>query len=137
MSLYGSRRLSVAPVAGVERQGSGFVGGGGAEVGFFVPFLSAPPLYAEPIPSVICAFSGLLQSAFCGDESLRVVGTGYSLVYPQSESPQDSLQGGDPSFCASVCAGRRLDGVHRLEVLLLVSSNTSGQLQVPQICDLE
>ena len=28
-----SRRLSVAPLAGVERQGRGSVGGGGSEVG--------------------------------------------------------------------------------------------------------
>ena len=71
------------------------------------------------------AFSGLLQPAFCGDESLRVVGTGYSFVYPQSESLQDTLQDGDPSVCAFVCAEWRLDGVHRLEGLLLASSNTS------------
>ena len=83
------------------------------------------------------AFSGLLQPAFCGDESLRVVGTGYSLVYPQSESPQNSLQDGDPSVCASVCAERKLDGVHRLEGRFLASFNTSGQPQVPQICGLE
>ena len=62
------------------------------------------------------------QPAFCGDESLRFVGTDYSLGYPQSQSPQDSLQDGDPSVCASVCAEQRLDGVHRLEGLLLASS---------------
>ena len=83
------------------------------------------------------AFSGLLQPVFCGDESLRVVGTGYSFVYPQSENPQNSLQDGNPSVCASICAERRLDGVHRLEGHLLASSNTSRQPQVPQICGLE
>ena len=83
------------------------------------------------------AFSGLLQPAFCGDESLRVVETGYRFVYPQSESPQDSLQDGDPPVCASVCAERRLDGIHRLEGRFLANSNTSGQPQVPQICGLE
>ena len=31
----------------------------------------------------------------------------------------------------------RLDGVHRVEGLLLASYNTSGQLQVPQFYDLE
>ena len=51
MSLSGSRRrLSVAPLAGVEQQGSGSVGGGGSEGGYSVPFLSEPPLAAEPIP---------------------------------------------------------------------------------------
>ena len=71
----------------------------------------------EPIPFPSYVPYPGFQLAFCGDESLRVVGTGYSLVYPQSESPQDSLQDGDPS----VCAERRLDGVHRLEGLLLAS----------------
>ena len=49
-----------------------------------VPFLSSPPLSAEPIPFPSYVPSPGFQPAFCGDESLRVVGTGYSLVYPQS-----------------------------------------------------
>ena len=46
------RRLSVAPLAGVEQQGRGSVRGRGSEVGvqrYRVPFLSEPPLAAEPI----------------------------------------------------------------------------------------
>ena len=51
MSLSGFRRqMSVARLAGVERQGRGSMGSGGAEVGYRVPFLSDPPLSAEPIP---------------------------------------------------------------------------------------
>ena len=51
MSLSSShRRLSVAPLAGVERQGRGSVGGGDLRWGYSVPFLSDPPLAAEPIP---------------------------------------------------------------------------------------
>ena len=83
------------------------------------------------------AFSGLLQPAFCGDESLRVVKIGYRVVHPQSESQQDSLQDGDPPVCAFISAERRLDGVHRFEGRLLANSNMSEQSQVPQICGLE
>ena len=57
-----------------------------------------------------------------------------SLVYPQPESPQDSLHSEDSSICASVCAERRLDGLHRLEGRLLANSNTSGHSQVSQFC---
>ena len=142
MSLSGfSRRLSVAPLAGVERQGRGSVGGGGSEVGLScsLPFGTSTvdgthpysvlrpqfhqgPSFGEGSSLLFAersrrsrsfAFSGLLQPAFCGDESLRVVKTGYRFVNPQSESPQDSLQDGDPLVCASVCAERRLDGIHR------------------------
>ena len=82
-------------------------------------------------------FSRLLQPDFCGDEGLGVVETNHRFVNPQSESPQDSLQDGDPLICASVRTERRLDGLHRLEGCLLANSSTSGQPQVPQICGLE
>ena len=72
MSLCGSRRLSVAPLAGVERQGRGSVGGGGAEVGLLFP--SCRRLNCLLNPSLFCRMC--LLGAFCGDESLRVVGTG-------------------------------------------------------------
>ena len=47
------RRLSVPPLAGLEGQGRGSVGGGVVEVlrvGYRIPFLSRPPLSAVPIP---------------------------------------------------------------------------------------
>ena len=84
-----------------------------------------------------CGFSRLLQPAFCGDESFGVVETSNQFVHPQSESPQDSLQDGDPSVSAPVRAERRLDGVSGLEGRLLAGPNPSGQLQVPQICGFE
>ena len=54
-------------------------------------------------------------------------------VHPQSESPHESLQDGDPP----VHAERRLDGVSGLEGRLLAGPSPSGQPQVPQICGLE
>ena len=136
MSLYGSRWLSVTPLAGVERQGRGSVGGGGAEEGLLFP--SCRRLYCLQNPSLFCrmcllwAFSRL----FVVMKASGLWGP-VSLVYPQPESPQDSLQGGDSSICASVCAERRLNGLHRLEGRLLASSNTSGQSQVSQFCRFE
>ena len=59
MSLYGSRRLSVTPLVGVERQGRGSVGGGGAEVGLlFLPVGTSTVCGTHPF-SVIRVFSGL------------------------------------------------------------------------------
>ena len=74
---------------------------------------------------------------FGGDESLGVMETSDLFVHPQSESPQDSLQDGDSSICASVCAEQRLDGLRRFEGCFLASSNTSKQSQVPQFCRFE
>ena len=139
MSLSGSRRLSVTSLAGVERQGHRSMSGGGAEVGLSCslpvstsavcgthPFSVLQPQFHQGPShgegsSVFGAerscrarsftFSGLLQPTFCGDESLRVVETGYRFVNPQSESLQDSLQDGDPS----VSAERKLDGIHTLK----------------------
>ena len=158
-------RMCVAPLAGVERQGCGSVGGGDAEVGVSCsrpvgpstvcgthPFSVLQPQFHQgpssgegspvsgserSIRARSFTFSRLLQPDFCGDEGLRVVETSYRFVNPQSENPQDSLQDGDPSIYASVCMERRLDGLHRFEGRLLAISSTSGQPQVLQICGLE
>ena len=136
MSLYGVRRLSVSPLAGVERHGRGSVGGGGAEVGLLFP--SCRRLDCLWNPSLFCctcllrAFSRLFV-VMKGSGSWGPV----SLVYPHPESPQDSLHGGDFSICASVCVEWRLDGLHRLEGHLLASFHTSGQSQVSQFCRFE
>ena len=152
MSLSGSRRqLSVAPLAGVERQGRGSVGGGGSEVGVqcSLPLGASTSCGAHPFSvlqphfhqgqglgeggSISCrerssracssTFSGLLQPYFCGDESLGVVETSDRFLNPQSESLQDSLQDGD----FPVCAEQRLDGAHRHEGCILAGPSTSGQ----------
>ena len=44
------RRLSVAPLAGVERQGRGSLGSGILRWGYQIPFRQAPVLSREPIP---------------------------------------------------------------------------------------
>ena len=99
MSLSGFRRqLSVAPLAGVERQGRGPMGGGGSEVGVqsslplgasigcgAYPFSVLQPHFHQGQGfgeggSVSCrersgragsfTFSGLLQPDICGNEGL-------------------------------------------------------------------
>ena len=167
MSLSGiSRWLSVAPLAGVERQGRGSVDGGGSAVELLCAFpVSSSTVVCGTHPFSILwpqfhqeqslgegswgfvkercdrarsfTFSRLLQPSFCGDESLRVVETSDRFVHPQSESPQDSLQDGDSSVGAPVYMGRWLDGVSRLEGRVFASSHPSGQSQIPQICGLE
>ena len=160
-----NRRLPVAPLAGVERQGCRSLGSGGSSVGVSCSYpVSTSTIFGKHPFSVLrpqfhqgpslgegssvlvaersCrtrsfAFSGLLQPSFCGDESFGVVETSPRFVNPQSESLQGSLQDGNPPVCASVHAEQRLDGIYRLEGCLLASSNPSGQLQVPQICGLE
>ena len=120
MSLSGFRRQrSVAPLAGVERQGRGSVGSGGAELGISCSLPFGPsticgthpfsvllphfhqgqssgegsPVSGSKRSSRACSFtfSGLLQPDFCGDESLGVLETSYRFIHPRSESPQDSL----------------------------------------------
>ena len=114
-----NRRLPVAPLAGVERQGRRSMGSGGSLVGVSCshpvgtstnfgthPFsVLRPQFHQGPSlgegSSVLVAerscrtrsfvFSGLLQPSFCGDESFGVVETSPRFVSPQSESLQDSL----------------------------------------------
>ena len=99
------RRLSVAPLAGVERQGRGSLGSGGLAVGISHPLPLGPHLIrgTHPLPFVqphvhpgqvlggvsslavgersdragSTSFSGLLQPAVCGDEGLRVMEAGH------------------------------------------------------------
>ena len=128
--------------------------------GYSVPFLSGPPLAAEPIPFPFYSPTSIRVKALekevqflvqkgavelaplpslgiCVDENFGVVETSDRFVYPQSESPQDSLQGGNSPVCACVCTERRLGDFHRLEGRILAGPSTSGQSQVPQIRSFE
>ena len=123
-----SRRLSVAPLAGVERQGRGSLGSGGLAVGISHSLPSDTHLIqgTHPLSGVQSRFhqgqglggggsfsvgegsyragstpiSGVLQLVICCDESLRVVEAGNR---PHATEPEDSegvLQDGDSSwFC--------------------------------------
>ena len=158
------RRLSVAPLAGVERQGCGPLGSGGLAVGISHSLLLAShfirgthPLsfvhpHVHPGQSLggggslvagersdragSSSFSGLLQSAVCGYEVLRDVEAGHRLLATESEGSEDFFQDGDSPVCSSLGAERGLDGVSRLDGCILTSSVASGKPQVPQICSI-
>ena len=112
--------------------------------GYRVPFRRAPTLSREPIPYSAYSpesirgkalegevrsllekgaidragsppVSVLLQPAFCGDESLRVVEAGHRPLAAESEGSEDILQDGDSPVCTSVGTSWRLDGFSRLE----------------------
>ena len=155
------RRLSVAPLAGVERRGRGTLGSGSLAVGIsnslpsgsrFIqgshPFSGSlsqinqgqgsggrGPVFAGQRSDRACSssLSGLLQPVVCCDESLRGVGAGHRSLYPEPEGSADILQDGDTPICATVGTSGRLDGVSGLEGCVLAGSNASGISQVPQV----
>ena len=154
-------RLFVAPLAGVERQRCGTLGGGGAAVGIpdSLPLRSSTVLGSHPFSFVQplvhrgsgsgsgSSFSGgerssrassssssrLLQPVVCCDESLRVVETSHRPFHSEPSSPQVSVQDGDSAVCASLCSERRLNSVSGLEGHILAISNSFRQPQVSQV----
>ena len=114
-----NRWLSVAPVAGVERQGRGSLGSGGPALGILHSFSCGPHTIQRTHPSPFVrplihqgqspgrgsALSGregscgacsssvskLLQLIVCGDEGLRVLETGDRSFFTESEGSQDVL----------------------------------------------
>ena len=135
------RRLSVAPLAGVERRGSGTLGSGSLAVGIsnslpsgsrFIqgshPFSGLLPQFDQGKSSggggpVVAgqrsnracssSLSGLLQPVVCGVE------TGHRSLYPEPE-------GAATSICTPFGTSGRLDGVSGLEGCVLAGSNASG-----------
>ena len=154
-------RLSVAPLAGVERQGRGSLGSESLAVGIshslpsgscfiqgthpFAGVLSQldqgqssggrGPVLAGRRSDRACSssLSGVLQPAVCSYESLRSVEAGHRPLTSESEGAADILQDGDSPVCASVSARWRLDGASRLEGCVLAGSDPSGIAQVPQV----
>ena len=61
------RRLSVAPLAGVERRGRGTLGSGGLNGGFQIPFRWAPTLSRDSIPLPAYAPSSIRGKALEGE----------------------------------------------------------------------
>ena len=147
------RWLSVAPLAGVERQGRGSLGSGSLAVGIsnslpsgsrfiqgthpFAAVLSQldqgqssggrGPVLAGQRSDRACSssLSGLLQPVVCSSESLRSVEAGHRPLASESEGAADILQDGDSPVCTSVSARWRLDGVSRLEGCVLAGSDVS------------
>ena len=155
------RRLSVAPLAGVERQGRRSLGSGSLAVGIWHSLLSGSHFIqgTHPLPGLqsrfhpgqgtggrspsvagqgsdrACSssFSRLLQPVIYSDESLRSVEAGHRPLATESEGATGILQDGDSPVCTSVSTCWGLDGVSRLEGCVLAGANASGISQVPQI----
>ena len=148
------RRLSVAPLAGVEQQGHGSLGSGSLALGisYSLPSDSYFIQGTHPLSGLQSRFhpgqgaggrssvfagqrsnragspflSRLLQSVIRGDESLRSVEAGHRPLTTESEGSKDILQDGDSSVSTSVGTSWRLDGVFRLEGCVLAGSDASG-----------
>ena len=155
------RRLSVAPLAGVERQGRGSLGSGSLAVGisYSLPSDSRFIQGTHPLPGLqsrfhpgqglgggssfvvgqgsnragSSSFSGLLQPVIRGDETLRSMEAGHRPLATESEGSEDILQIGDSPVNTSVSTSWGLDGVSRLEGCVLAGPDASGVSQVPQI----
>ena len=156
-----SRRLSVAPLADVERQGRGSLGSGGLAMGISHSLPSDTHLIqgTHPLSGVQSRFhqgqglgrggsfsvgegshragstpiSGVLQPVICGDEGLRVVEASNR---PLATVPEDSelfLQDGDTPVGSAFGPSWGLDGVSRLEGCVLAGSDASGISQVSQV----
>ena len=156
------QRLSVPPLAGLEGQGRGSVGGGGAEGGVPYPFpLSSsavrgahPYAFLQPFvhqrgctwvghPGFDCqgcggacstSLSQLLQPSVRGLENLGVVASGHRLLDPPSLHGCVTFSDGDHSVCTAFRPSGRLDGLHRSPGGLSAGSCPSGISSLPPLC---
>ena len=148
------RRLSVAPLAGVERRGRGTLGSGGLAVGIpdslplgshliqgSHPFTGVCPQFHQGQSSGgrgsgsaeqgchragSASFSGLLQPVIRGYESFRGVETGHRPFHSELEDSTDILQDGDTSIRSSLGLSGGLDDVSGLEGCVLAGANAPG-----------
>ena len=155
------RRLSVAPLAGVEQLGRGTLGSGGLAVGIpdslplgshliqgSHPFTGLCPQFDQGQSSGgrglgsaeqgchragSASISGLLQPVIRGNESFRGVETGHRPFHSELEDSTDILQDGDSSIRSSLSSSGGLDGVSRLEGCVLAGANAPRFTQVPQV----
>ena len=155
------RRLSVAPLAGVERRGRGTLGSGGLAVGIPDSLPSGSHLiqgshpFAGLFPQLdqgqssggrgsgsseqgchrdgSSSLSGLLQPVVCGNERFGGVETGHRPFHSELVDSTDILQDGDTSICSSLGSSGRLDGVSGLEGCILAGADAPRFTQVPQV----
>ena len=155
------RRLSVAPLAGVERRGRGTLGSGSFAVGIPDSLPSGSHLIqgSHPFAGLLSqldqgqssggrgsvssdqgchrdgspSLSGLLQPVVCGNESFGSVEADHRPFHSELEDSTDILQDGDTSICSSLGSSGRLDGVSGLEGCILAGADAPGFTQVPQV----
>ena len=160
-----NRRLSVAPMAHLERRGRGSLGGGGSpgrishsvpEGSHFIrgshPFFGLLPQFhpgqglgagsgvAAPEGSFrvgSTSFSRLLQPSFCGDESLRVLAASNRPFPIKSQCVKDTIQDGDYPVHSVISPQRGLDGLHQSQGRISPGSNPSRVQEVSEIHGLQ
>ena len=160
-----NRRLSVAPMARLERRGRGALGGGGSpgrishsfpEGSHFIrgahPFFGllpqfhpgqnlgagsgvAAPERSDRVDST--SFSWLLQPSVCGDESLGVLAAGNRPFSFKSQGVKDTIQDGDYPVHSAVSLQRGLDGLHRPQRCISPGSNPPGVQEISEIHGLQ
>ena len=156
-----NRRLSVTPLAGVERRGRGTLGSGGLAVGIpdSLPLDSHLIQGSHPFAGVCSQFhqgqgsggggsgsaeqgchrvgsasiSRLLQPVIRSYESFRGVETGHRPFHPELEDSADIFQDGDTAIRSSLSSSGGLDGVSGLERCVLAGANAPGFTQVSQV----
>ena len=156
------QRLSVPPLAGLEGQGCGSLGGGVVAVRLphSLPLrpsiIQGSHLHAIVPPFVhqgggaggghsgsdsqecyrACssAFPRLLQPSFCSVEDLGVLETHHLSLAPQSVRGRVPFPDGDHPVCPLVCSSGRLDGLHRSQGGLPAGPCPSGLSSLPSVC---
>ena len=159
------RRLSVAPMAHLERRGRRALGGGGSprrishsfpKGSHFIrgahPFFGLLPQFhpgqslgagsgvSAPEGSYRAgstSFSRLLQPSVCGDESLRVLAAGNRPFSIESQGVEDTIQDGDYPVHSVVSPQRGLDGLHRPQRWVPSGSNPPGFQEVSEVHGLQ
>ena len=152
------RRLSVAPMAHLERQGRGSLGSGSSagriqnsfpEDSRFIqgthPFsgllsqlhpgrgLGTGSTVSAPEGSYrtgSSSFSRFLQPAFCDVEGLRVVAENHRPLSLEPHGIENTIQDGDSSVHPSVCPQGGLDGLSRPPGCISADSSPSG---IPEV----
>ena len=160
-----NRRLSVAPMAHLERRGRGSLGGRGSSgrISHSFPEGSHFIQAAHPFFGVLTqlhpgqglgagggvsapegsyrvgstSFSRLLQLSFCSDESLGVLAAGNRPFLAKSQGVEDTIQDGDYPVHSAVSPQRGLDGLHRPQGRLSPGSNPSGFQEISEIRSLQ
>ena len=156
-----SRRLSVAPVAHLERRGRGSLGGGSSSRRLSHPFPEGShfiqgthPLYGLLSPHHLgqslgagggvsapegshragsASFAGLLQPLVCSHEGLGVVAASNRSLAFEPQSAQDTIQDGDSPIRSVVSPQGGFDGLHRPEGCISASSDASRIQKVSSV----
>ena len=160
-----NRRLSVAPMAHLERRGCGSLGGGCSSGRISHSFPEGPHFIqgAHPFFGLLpqfhpgqgfgagsgvsapegsyrvgsASFSRLLQPSFCSDESLRVLPADDRPFLTKSQGVEDTIQDGDYPVHSVVSPQRGLDGLHRPQRCISSGSNPPGFQEVSEIHGLQ